>query len=200
MTPDVAVLFLTGLVSLFGQIVLLRELNVAFYGVELIYVIGLGVWMLLPAAGSLSGGRNPSAGRAAVLFMCLALFLPIGIVFLRASRLLMGGIPCAYLPFPRQMASLATALLPAGLLSGLRFRRPPVSIRSVAGRWPAPTESKAREALPGDYSSRSVSGMGFRTCLSPSPAPYSPPSQPSSSCRGKEAAPSESSQRSSPFP
>ncbi len=122
MTADVAALFLTGLASLFGQIVLLRELNVAFYGIELIYLIGLGVWMLLTAVGALAGGRSPSASRTAVLFLCLALFLPLGVVFLRASRLLMGGVPGAYLPFPRQMAALVIALLPAGLLSGLLFR------------------------------------------------------------------------------
>ena len=122
MIAYVAALFLTGLVSLFGQIVLLRELNVAFYGIELIYLISLGVWMLLTAVGALIGGRRPSAGRVAVLFLCLALFLPLGVVFLRASRLLLGGIPGAYLPFPRQMAALVIALLPAGLLSGLLFR------------------------------------------------------------------------------
>ena len=59
MIADVAALFLTGLVSLFGQIVLLRELNVAFYGIELIYLIALGVWMLLTAVGALVGGRRP---------------------------------------------------------------------------------------------------------------------------------------------
>lgn len=121
MIADVAALFLTGLVSLFGQIVLLRELNVAFYGIELIYLIGLGVWMLLTAVGAVIGGRRPSAGRAAVFFLCFALFLPLSVVFLRASRILLGGIPGAYLPFPRQMAALIIALLPAGLLSGLLF-------------------------------------------------------------------------------
>ena len=122
MIADVAALFLTGLVSLFGQIVLLRELNVAFYGIELIYLIGLGIWMILTALGALAGIPRPSAGRIAVLFLCFALFLPLGVAFLRASRLLLGGVPGAYLPFPRQMAALIIALLPAGLLSGLLFR------------------------------------------------------------------------------
>lgn len=122
MIADVAALFLTGLVSLFGQIVLLRELNVAFYGIELIYLIALGVWMLLTAAGALIGGRSPSAGRMAFWFLCFAFFLPPSVVFLRASRLLLGGIPGAYLPFPLQMAALVIALLPAGLLSGLLFK------------------------------------------------------------------------------
>jgi spermidine synthase len=123
MIADVAALFLTGLVSLLGQIVLLRELNVAFYGIELIYLIGLGIWMLLTAAGALIGGSRPSAGRTATLFLCFALFLPLGVVFLRANRLLMGGVPGAYLPFLQQMAVLVIALLPAGLLSGLLFRQ-----------------------------------------------------------------------------
>ncbi|MBU4371937.1 MAG: hypothetical protein KKH02_05405 [Proteobacteria bacterium] len=171
MIADVAALFLTGLVSLFGQIVLLRELNVAFYGIELIYLIALGVWMLLTAVGALIGGSRPSAGRTAVLFLCFALFLPLGIVFLRASRLLLGGIPGAYLPFPLQMAALVIALLPAGLLSGLLFRgRPPVSMLNVAGRWQAPTGSKVRVGSPGGCWRRSVSGTASRTSLSPSSA------------------------------
>lgn len=122
MIANIAALFLTGLVSLLGQIVLLREMNVAFYGIELIYMIGLSVWMLLTALGALTGGSRPSAGRAAILFLCFALFLPLSVVFLRASRLLFSGIPGAYLPFYRQMAVLVIALLPAGLLSGLLFR------------------------------------------------------------------------------
>ncbi len=42
MIADVVALLLTGFVSLIGQIVLLRELNVAFFGIELIYLIALG--------------------------------------------------------------------------------------------------------------------------------------------------------------
>jgi len=130
---DVFALFLTGLISLLGQIVLLRELNVAFYGIELIYTIGLGVWMFLTAAGALTGGRHPSAGRTATLFVCLAVMIPLGVVFLRASRLMMGGVPGAYLPFPRQMAALLIALLPTGLLSGLLFREA-ASLHAERGR------------------------------------------------------------------
>jgi spermidine synthase len=122
MIAAVAALFLTGLISLLGQIVLLRELNVALYGIELIYLIGLGIWMLLTALGALIGSRNPSAGRTAVLFLCVALFIPLGVVFLRANRLLMDGVAGAYLPFLPQMAVLVIALLPSGLISGMMFR------------------------------------------------------------------------------
>lgn len=122
MIPDTIALLLTGVVSLLGQIVLLRELNVAFFGIELIYIIALGVWMLLTAVGAFVGGRRPSVGRVAFFFFCFALFLPAGVLFLRASRLLMGGVPGAYLSFHLQIATLILALLPTGLLSGLMFR------------------------------------------------------------------------------
>jgi len=36
-------LFFIGFVSILGQVALLRELSVAFYGVELIYTLALGV-------------------------------------------------------------------------------------------------------------------------------------------------------------
>ena len=61
MIADVVALFLTGFVSLIGQIVLLRELNVAFFGVELIYLIALGVWLLLTALGTIAGRRRKFA-------------------------------------------------------------------------------------------------------------------------------------------
>ena len=124
MIAAVVSLFLTGFVSLIGQIVLLRELNVAFFGVELIYLIALGVWLLLTALGTIAMRRrhSPSSDRTAVLLLLFALFLPLGVVFLRASRLVLGGIPGAYLPISHQMAALVIALTPAGLLSGLLFR------------------------------------------------------------------------------
>jgi spermidine synthase len=122
MILGVVSLFLTGFISLVGQIVLLRELNVAFFGVELIYLIALGIWLLLAAIGTLAGRRKASPGWTATLFLLFAICLPLGVVFLRASRLLLGGVPGAYLPFSGQMAALVIALAPVGLLSGLLFR------------------------------------------------------------------------------
>ena len=40
-----AYLLVIGFISILGQVVLLRELNVAFYGVELIYTLAIGVWL-----------------------------------------------------------------------------------------------------------------------------------------------------------
>jgi len=48
-------LLITGFISILGQVVILRELNVAFYGIELIYIIALGIWLLGTAAGTISG-------------------------------------------------------------------------------------------------------------------------------------------------
>ncbi len=122
MILDVVALFLTGFVSLVGQIVLLRELNVAFFGVELIYLIALGVWLLLAAVGTLAGRRKASPDWTATLFLFFAFCLPLGVVFLRASRLVLGGVPGAYLPFSWQRAALVLALPPGGPLSGLLAR------------------------------------------------------------------------------
>ena len=90
----------------------------------MIYLIALGVWLLLTALGTIAVRRkySPPSDRPAVLLLLFALFLPLGVVFLRASRLVLGGIPGAYLPIPCQMAALVIALAPAGLLSGLLFR------------------------------------------------------------------------------
>jgi spermidine synthase len=134
-------LFLTGFVSLIGQIVLLRELNVAFFGVELIYLIALGVWLLLTALGTIAGRRrdSPSPGRTLVLFLLFSLCLPLGVVILRGSRTALGGVPGAYLPILRQMAALVTALAPVALLSGVLFKNAAglyaVKKRTLAGAY-----------------------------------------------------------------
>ena len=113
-----------GLISILGQVILLRELNVAFYGVELVYLISLGIWLFWTAMGALVGRRNilPSHTHIAFLFIIFGITLPLNIVFIRASRLLFGGVPGAYLPFLQQLTVAIISLLPAGLLSGLLFQ------------------------------------------------------------------------------
>ena len=57
-----------GLISILGQVILLRELNVSFYGVELIYLFALGIWLFWTAVGVIAGplaaapARLPSPG------------------------------------------------------------------------------------------------------------------------------------------
>lgn len=113
-----------GLVSILGQVVLLRELNVSFYGVELIYLLALGIWLFWTAAGAVIGRRiqSPSLNSIAILFILLGIAIPLDIAFIRYSRLLFSGIPGAYLTFLQQLTVAVICILPAGLLSGLLFQ------------------------------------------------------------------------------
>jgi len=113
-----------GLISILGQVVLLRELNVSFYGVELIYLLALGIWLFWTATGALVGRRIhfPSLNHIAVLFIIFGIALPLDIAFIRSSRLLLGGVPGAYLSFLQQLIVAVISVLPAGLLSGLLFQ------------------------------------------------------------------------------
>jgi spermidine synthase len=113
-----------GLLSILAQVVLLREVSVAFYGVELIYLLALGVWLLATAMGALAGrwpGR-PSARAIAALFAAFAVVLTASVVFVRAARLLFSGVPGAYLPFPQQILAMVLALMPVSMLAGVLFQ------------------------------------------------------------------------------
>ena len=117
-------LFLVGLLSILGQVALLRELTVAFYGIELAYLLAIGIWLLATATGAVAGRRRslPSPRTVELLFLAFAAVIVLDMVFLRASRVLFSGVPGAYLPFPRQLAAMAVALLPVGFLLGLLFQ------------------------------------------------------------------------------
>jgi spermidine synthase len=117
-------LLVIGLVSILGQAVLLRELSVAFYGIELIYVLALGIWLVWTALGALIGRRSPtpSGGRLQFLFLLFALLLPIDVAFIRSLRTLCSEVRGAYLPFTSQVLAMSASLLPIGLLSGLIFQ------------------------------------------------------------------------------
>ncbi len=113
-----------GLISILAQVVILRELNVALYGIELVYLFALGLWLLWTAAGAVAGGfvRSPSRRDMAAFFILFGLILPGDIVFIRGSRLLFGGMSGTYLSFFQQLTVAALSLLPAGFLSGVLFQ------------------------------------------------------------------------------
>jgi spermidine synthase len=131
-------LLAVGAIAMLGQVVLLRELEVAFFGSELVLVLGLGAWLAGTAAGAASGGRSGVPGERAVrrLFVVLGVALPLAVVLARGVRVLFGGVPGGYLPFGLQMLSLALCLVPISLLLGLLFqwtaRRFAASGRSLA--------------------------------------------------------------------
>jgi len=117
-------LFAIGLISILGQVVLLRELNVAFYGSELIYILALGMWLLWTGLGAAVGRSRhlPSLGRIRWSFLGLSLLFLLDVAFIRGIQRVFGGVPGADLPFSQQLGAIALALLPIGLLLGLQFQ------------------------------------------------------------------------------
>ncbi len=107
-----------------AQVVLLRELSAAFYGVDLIYLLALGAWLLWTAAGALLARRSlqPSTARIIVLLTAIGLVVPLDVALTRGLRLLLGGVPGAYLPLPDQIAASMLCLAAPSVLLGLLFQ------------------------------------------------------------------------------
>ena len=117
-------LFSVGFISIMGQVILLRELNVALYGVELIYILAMAVWLLWSAVGAMIGPRFrvPEKSTVGWAFAAFAIVFCVDVLFIRYFRNLAGAFAGTFLPFPVQLAALGIALLPAGLLMGLLFQ------------------------------------------------------------------------------
>ena len=111
-----------GALSMLAQVVVLRELVAALYGVELLYVLALGCWLAGTAIGAMAG-RRASATRRHGIGGCLALALlaPAEVVILRAAGPVSGAVSGAYLPFPEQVAWIAAATLPPAMVAGWLF-------------------------------------------------------------------------------
>ncbi len=114
-----------GFISILAQVILLRELSVTLYGVELIYLLALGAWLLWTALGTVGGHwlGSSSCRALSALFCGFSFLFPLDIIFIRDARQLMAGIPGAYLDFPQQMAVILISLLPISALLGLLFQR-----------------------------------------------------------------------------
>ncbi len=122
--PPAASLFAVGFLAMLGQVVLLRELAVASFGVELVYLLGLSLWLAAGAAGAFLGRRGPARPpfrSAGAVFLLAAAVIPLEVAFLRGARPLLGGVPGAFLPLGRQAAAAAIGLVPAGAVLGLLF-------------------------------------------------------------------------------
>ncbi len=142
-------LLVIGFISILGQVVLLRELSVAFYGSELIYVLALGVWLLWTALGATLGRRHYAPRPVVIdwLLLLFALLLLGDLVAIRGLRVLVGGVLGADLSFPQQLAGMMVALLPIGLLLGLLFQ------------WAAKLYTDERRTLAAAYAVESAGGM-----------------------------------------
>lgn len=147
-------LLIIGLVSILGQAVLLRELSVAFYGIELIYALALGIWLVWTALGAVIGKGNlsPTPGSINRLFFLFSLLLPADVIFIRSIRTLFSEIPGAYLPFADQVLAMSAALLPIGFLSGLIFQ------------WAAKLYVSRGRTLATSYAIESAGGLAGGLC------------------------------------
>lgn len=159
-------LFVTGLLSILTQIVLLRELNAAFYGVELIYLLALAAWLLCTAIGAAATTRTPLLHSAATIGVACAALAPVllaEVMFLRAVGLVFGGVPGAFLPFWQQLVALTIALAPIGALLGLLFQW---SARRFVGARRTLAQAYAIEstgAVAGGVLATILLGMGAQT-------------------------------------
>jgi hypothetical protein len=118
-------LFALGFISILGQVVLLRELSVASYGVELVYTLALGIWLITTASGAMFRRRTPLLAEGSnihTLFILFALTLPLDVAFLRSVRILFAGYSGIYLPLHLQLVAIFASLLPIGLILGILFR------------------------------------------------------------------------------
>ena len=84
----------TGFASSLGQILILRELLVLFYGNELSTGLVFTSWLLWTAAGSGIAGRwshriTPSGNTLSLLLVLLAILLPATLCWIRATRVLL---------------------------------------------------------------------------------------------------------------
>ena len=142
-------LFVVGFVSILGQVVLLRELSVALYGVELIYTLALGIWLFCTACGAMISRKSavPSFANINVLFFLLSFTIPLDIASIRSARLLASDIPGAYLPLNTQALIVLASLLPVGLLLGLLFQ------------WTAKAYMAGGRTLAAAYGIESVGGL-----------------------------------------
>ncbi|MEW6231738.1 MAG: hypothetical protein AB1566_05405 [Chloroflexota bacterium] len=142
--PSIA---LIGFTSIIGQVVLLRELLVVFYGNELSVAAMLAAWLLWVATGSslfprligvLSRESGPACGpgtadapngtRAAghpgpfsALQAAVALVLPLEILFVRNVRSLAGALPGEVFGFFPTLVWSFVALAPLCILLGWLF-------------------------------------------------------------------------------
>jgi spermidine synthase len=121
---NIIYLIAVGFFSILGQVVILRELNVAFYGIELIYILSFAFWLLGTAIGAALGRRSyiPDEKAIHLVFILSAILLIADITFIREIRNIFGGVQGGYLPFTSQIVGLLIALFPIGLLIGLLFQ------------------------------------------------------------------------------
>jgi len=133
--------FILGVISVIGQVIILREITATFYGNEFFMGVVLASWIGWVALGTLWLAKlvKKSKKILCLTFALIALFLPLEILVIRLSKNLLshvGEIP--NLPLSFLLAVLITAPLP--LILGLMF---PLANRVGVGLVSAHSVSRA---------------------------------------------------------
>lgn len=119
-------LVLIGLSALTGQIVLMRELLVVFYGNELSTAVILASWLMWSAFGSFcSGAVTDSLKRKAAVFAsiqgALSILFPLSIMMVRLSKKLWSVPIGETVAFDQMLTISFTVIGPFCFLSGFLF-------------------------------------------------------------------------------
>jgi len=117
-----------GLLSVGGQVLLLRELVSSLNGDELFIGTALCGWLLAVALGAYLGGKFGRNVRPGRLFVIGALLIPIMIVAVRLSPLTVTDLSGEIIPFITSVLISIAAMFPLGILSGALF---PIIINRV---------------------------------------------------------------------
>jgi spermidine synthase len=117
---------LVGFAATMGQILLIRELMVVFYGHELSTGIVLASWLVWTALGSIGLGRLVERLREKNLVfsmgqLFLSIMLPLSIVFLRYAKVLWRIPPGEIIHLVGMLTMAFTFLAPFCLVSGFLF-------------------------------------------------------------------------------
>jgi spermidine synthase len=124
--PQVVAALALGMVAQVGQVLLLRELLMVYYGSEFAIGIILASWMAWVGAGSRLGGFLAGRLRRPVAFLlltavALAGILPATILAARVLRGFFAVLPGEYLSLSATVWSSVLVLAPACLLLGIQF-------------------------------------------------------------------------------
>ncbi len=138
-------LVVLGITSIVGQVVMLRELMIVFYGNEFFVGWSLFSWLFWTGIGSMLFGMIFRSGfrfnRQLVLFHILvALLIPIEIALVRVSRLAVGSVPGEVPNLLPSLLYVFVALAPLCLILGGQFV-------AAARAWTDPQSSTDTPAL-----------------------------------------------------
>jgi spermidine synthase len=153
-----------GFISILSQIIILRELSVAFFGIELIYILGLGAWLIGTALGAFTFSKSAQSNgrKLQFLFFLSAVLLLIDMGFIRGMRIISGSVPGAFLPFAAQIISLMISILPMSLMSGLLFRYTARRFIDEGGKLAKAYSIESAGSIAGGLAATLLPGLGLR--------------------------------------